>query len=347
MTATPTLQAELRAARAVAVTTARAAGCRRAAGAAALRRRRRGRPAAIEASLPDAVGAFVDWLVRESGWTVTERGGAERRAVQPRHVCLLFRRFVSFGTDVTRPYVDALEARGIPHLLVGGKASTTARRSRRCAPRWRPSSGPTTSCRSSRRCAARSSPSATRRCSSTGTRTAPFHPFRVPERRCPGTSRPSARRWRCCATLHRGRNRRPVAETVARCSRPRARTSASRCGPPASRRSPTCCTWPSWRASTRWARAASRSAASSSAARGERARRRRGADRRGGQRRRAADDRAQGQGARVPRRRARRHHREARAAGGARHLDAAAEGIRLAYVAATGHARATRRLLVG
>ena len=26
-----------------------------------------------------------------------------------------------FGTDITREYVDALEARGIPHLLVGSK----------------------------------------------------------------------------------------------------------------------------------------------------------------------------------------------------------------------------------
>ena len=37
-------------------------------------------------------------------------------------MCILFRRFVSFGADVTRAYVDALEARGIPHLLVGGRA---------------------------------------------------------------------------------------------------------------------------------------------------------------------------------------------------------------------------------
>ena len=35
---------------------------------------------------------------------------------------MLFRRFVSYGEDVTRPYVDALEARGIHHLLVGGRA---------------------------------------------------------------------------------------------------------------------------------------------------------------------------------------------------------------------------------
>jgi ATP-dependent exoDNAse (exonuclease V) beta subunit len=79
--------------------------------------------AAVEQSLPDAVGAFVEWLLKESGWTVTER---ERPGVplpvSARHVCLLFRRFVSWGQDVTRPYVEALEARGIPHLLVGGRS---------------------------------------------------------------------------------------------------------------------------------------------------------------------------------------------------------------------------------
>ncbi len=77
----------------------------------------------IERSLPDAVGAFVDWLVTSSGWTVTERRAPERRVpIAARHVCILFRRFVSFGEDVTRPYVEALEARGVRHLLVGGKA---------------------------------------------------------------------------------------------------------------------------------------------------------------------------------------------------------------------------------
>ena len=75
---------------------------------------------AIEESLPDAVGAFVEWLVTESGWTVTEHGGV-RVPVTARHVCLLFRRFESFGRDVTSGYVTALEARGVPHLLVGGR----------------------------------------------------------------------------------------------------------------------------------------------------------------------------------------------------------------------------------
>ena len=35
---------------------------------------------AIEASLPDAVGAFVHWLVEKSGWRVTERDGRARAA---------------------------------------------------------------------------------------------------------------------------------------------------------------------------------------------------------------------------------------------------------------------------
>jgi len=80
---------------------------------------------AVEVSLPDAVGAFVAWLVEDSGWTVVERqaDGEERRvAVAPRHVAILFRRFVSFGEDLTRRYIDAIEARGLPHLLVGGRA---------------------------------------------------------------------------------------------------------------------------------------------------------------------------------------------------------------------------------
>jgi ATP-dependent exoDNAse (exonuclease V) beta subunit len=81
---------------------------------------------AIEKSLPDCVGAFVHWLVTQSGWSVTERTTRDALPmavpVAARHVCVLFRRFVSFGGDVTRPYVDALEARGVPHLLVGGKS---------------------------------------------------------------------------------------------------------------------------------------------------------------------------------------------------------------------------------
>ena len=122
----------------------------------------------IERSLPDAVGAYVEWLVRESGWQVTERRDPGRLVpVQPRHVCILFRRFVSFGEDITRPYVEALEARGIRHLLVEDVPSTNARRSRRCGRRSWPSSGPTISCPCSPRCAEPCSRSATKISSST------------------------------------------------------------------------------------------------------------------------------------------------------------------------------------
>ena len=69
-----------------------------------------------------AVGALVDWIVNSSKWMVTERSGVAPVPVAAKHVCLLFRRFISFRTDMTRPYVEALEARGIPHVLVGGRA---------------------------------------------------------------------------------------------------------------------------------------------------------------------------------------------------------------------------------
>src|SRR5258706_15225284 len=78
---------------------------------------------AIEKSLPDAVGAFVDWLCRESGWTVTTRESPGVRVrIEPKHICLLFRRFDKMGAEMTKGYVEALEARGIAHLLVGGKS---------------------------------------------------------------------------------------------------------------------------------------------------------------------------------------------------------------------------------
>ena len=74
----------------------------------------------IDESFPEAVGAFVSWLVKESGWTVEEDGGAV--PIRPRHVAILFRQFRNFGADITRPYVRAIELRRIPHVLVGGRS---------------------------------------------------------------------------------------------------------------------------------------------------------------------------------------------------------------------------------
>jgi ATP-dependent exoDNAse (exonuclease V) beta subunit len=84
--------------------------------------------ASIAEGQPAAVAAFVHWLITASGWTVTDRERPGARApIQARDICLLFRRFDTrtfdgVPIDVTRPYVQALEARELPHLLVGGKS---------------------------------------------------------------------------------------------------------------------------------------------------------------------------------------------------------------------------------
>jgi len=83
---------------------------------------------AIEASLPKAVAAFVDWLLNKSGWQVHDPEDPEYRRLVPveaRHVALLFRRFVSWGDDVTREYRHALEAREVQHFTVGATALHT------------------------------------------------------------------------------------------------------------------------------------------------------------------------------------------------------------------------------
>lgn len=75
---------------------------------------------AVTASCPDAVAAFIHWLIHESGWRVHEGEGLV--PVRSRHVCLLFKRFQDYDGDTTKPYVRALEARGVAHMLVGGRS---------------------------------------------------------------------------------------------------------------------------------------------------------------------------------------------------------------------------------
>jgi ATP-dependent helicase/nuclease subunit A len=79
----------------------------------------------IDESFPEAVEAFISWLVNESGWTVEEESVAV--PIRPRHVAILFRQFRNFGADITRPYVRAIESRRIPHVLVGGRSFSSSR----------------------------------------------------------------------------------------------------------------------------------------------------------------------------------------------------------------------------
>jgi len=171
----------------------------------------------IEASLPDVVGAWVNWLVNESGWTVTERGGlGERVKVEPRHVCLLFKRFKSFLEDVTRPYVAALEARQLPHLLVGGSSfhdreEIEALRNALAAIE-RPDDelavfatlrGPLLAVSDAALLIWREQVGA-------------LHPFRPVPDDLPPSLAEVAEGLALLRTLHRGRNRRPAADTIAR-----------------------------------------------------------------------------------------------------------------------------------
>jgi ATP-dependent exoDNAse (exonuclease V) beta subunit (contains helicase and exonuclease domains) len=78
---------------------------------------------AIEKCAPDTAAAFIEWLLQESGWTVSDQSDANlQRPIQAGDICVLFRRFMSHGVDVTQEYVRCLEARGIRHVLIGSKS---------------------------------------------------------------------------------------------------------------------------------------------------------------------------------------------------------------------------------
>ena len=76
---------------------------------------------AVNRSLPDAIAAFVAWLVQESGWSV-QRDSGEMTRLKARDIAILFRRRTQAGQDLTREYARALEARNVDHLLAGSKS---------------------------------------------------------------------------------------------------------------------------------------------------------------------------------------------------------------------------------
>ncbi len=81
---------------------------------------------AINDCYPETTAAFVAWLLErdDSGATAFKVRDPRRGVIdiEPRHICLLFRRFVSWGNDVVRPYVRAFDRLSIPHLLVGSRS---------------------------------------------------------------------------------------------------------------------------------------------------------------------------------------------------------------------------------
>jgi ATP-dependent helicase/nuclease subunit A len=171
--------------------------------------------AAVDESLPDAIAAFVAWLVNESGWTIPKLGNkGERAAINPSHICLLFRRFISMDEDMARPYVRALEARNLPHLLVGGRSfhdreEVQTIRAALTAIEWPDDE---------------LSVFATLKGSLFGIsddvlleyrdKVGSFHPFRLPTDPMEGDLQEIVESLRILRRLHRNRNYHPVAETL-------------------------------------------------------------------------------------------------------------------------------------
>ena len=169
----------------------------------------------IEESSPEDVAGFIDWLINESGWTVTERERPDVRVrVEPRHVCLLFRRLRHYATDVTRPYVEALEAHQVPHLLVGGSSfhsreEIEAIRNVLTAVEWPDDElavfatlrGPLFAFTDAQLLSYR-------------TLCKTLHPFKLPPEDLPASLQEIVKVLSTLRELHRKRNRRPVAETI-------------------------------------------------------------------------------------------------------------------------------------
>jgi ATP-dependent helicase/nuclease subunit A len=76
---------------------------------------------AINQSLPDAIAAYIAWLVNDSGWGAVSEGGIFEK-FRARDVAVLLRRRTQGGVDLTRDYAKALESRGVAHLLAGSKS---------------------------------------------------------------------------------------------------------------------------------------------------------------------------------------------------------------------------------
>ena len=78
---------------------------------------------AINRSLPDAIAGFIDWLIKQKDWKIERRPSDPRPpGIYPSDIAVLFRRRTQAGADLTREYARALEARGIDHLLAGSKS---------------------------------------------------------------------------------------------------------------------------------------------------------------------------------------------------------------------------------
>jgi len=76
----------------------------------------------IAERLPHTIAAYIWWLVNRSAWKVRDPRDGARVPLEARHICVLFRKMLDNRRDLSWEYTQALEARNIPHLLVGSKS---------------------------------------------------------------------------------------------------------------------------------------------------------------------------------------------------------------------------------
>ena len=170
---------------------------------------------AVEESLPDAIAAFIAWLLENSGWTVAKPGNpGESVPISPNDVCLLFRRFISRDDELARPYIRALEARNLPHLLVGGKSfhdreEVQTIRSALTAIEWPDDELSVFATLKGSLFALRDDVLLEYR-----QQVGRLHPFRLPAEGVSGELQDVVDSLRILQKLHRNRNYRPVAETL-------------------------------------------------------------------------------------------------------------------------------------
>ncbi len=169
----------------------------------------------IEESLPKAVAGFIAWLVNESGWKITQRNAdAPPEPIAARHICILFRRFETWGDDISRGYMRALEACNVPHVLLGGRSFhnreevMTLRNAVMAIERpddelavFATLHGPMFAFSDGALLAFRD-------------RFKSLHPFKPLDQPLDGELAEVAQALEILRKLHRGRNRRPIAETI-------------------------------------------------------------------------------------------------------------------------------------
>ena len=171
---------------------------------------------AVDGCLPDAVGAFAEWLIKESGWKVNEGNAGRMVPIRPDHICILLRRFESYGEDKARAYAQALEARDIPHLLIGGRSfhqreEVETIRAALTAIEWPDDELSVFATLRGSLFAVGDEPLLRYR-----TRWGRLHPFRIPQEEFPENLLPIKEALVVLQELHRQRNRRSVAESLNR-----------------------------------------------------------------------------------------------------------------------------------